>query len=55
MVTRNSKDFDFELSVRTRPLLLGDGEGMQVQCRLRLSGQENFVNILQKELERLEL
>ena len=22
-------------------------EGMQVQCRLRFSGQENFVNILQ--------
>ena len=35
---------------------LGDGEGMQVQCRLKLSRQENFVNILQKELlERLEL
>ena len=31
----------------------GDGEGMQVPCKLRISGQEKFVNIL-KELERLE-
>ena len=32
----------------------GDGEGMQVPCKLRISGQEKFVNILKKELERLE-
>ena len=32
----------------------GDGEGIQVPCKLRLSGQEKFVNILKKELERLE-
>ena len=31
----------------------GDGEGMQVPCKLRISGQKKFVNIL-KELERLE-
>ena len=30
-----------------------DGEGMQVPCKLRISGQEKFVNIL-KKLERLE-
>ena len=33
---------------------VGDGEGMQVPCKLRISGQEKFVNILKKELERLE-
>ena len=33
---------------------LGDGEGMQVPCKLRLSGQEKFVNNLKKGLERLE-
>ena len=32
----------------------GDGEGMQVPCKLRISGQEKFLNILKKELERLE-
>ena len=32
----------------------GDGEGMQVPCKLRISGQEKFANILKKELERLE-
>ena len=31
-----------------------DGKGMQVSCKLRISGQEKFVNILKKELERLE-
>ena len=29
----------------------GEGDGMQVPCKLRISGQEKFVNIL-KELER---
>ena len=32
----------------------GDGEGMHIPCKLRLSGQEKFVNILKKELECLE-
>ena len=32
----------------------GDGERMQVPCKLRHPGQEKFVNILKKELERLE-
>lgn len=32
----------------------GDGEGMQIPCKLRLSGQEKFVNILKNELECLE-
>jgi len=32
----------------------GDGEGMQVPCKLILAGQEKFVNILKKELECLE-
>ena len=32
----------------------GDGEGMQVPCKLRISGREKFVNILKKELEHLE-
>ena len=29
---------------------LGDGEGMQVPCRLSLSGQPKFVSLLRKEL-----
>ena len=33
---------------------LGDGEGMQVPCKLRLSGAGKFVNVLQKELDNLE-
>ena len=32
----------------------GHGQGMQIPCKLRLSGQEKFVNILKKELECLE-
>ena len=35
-------------------IIYGDGEGMQVPCKLRISGQEKFVNILKKQLERLE-
>ena len=33
---------------------LGDGEGMQVPCQLKFTGQEKYVEILQKELKKLD-
>ena len=33
---------------------LGDGEGMQVPCKLSLSGQPKFVSLLRKELMKMK-
>ena len=33
---------------------LGDGEGMQVSCKLSLSGQPKFVSLLRKELMKMK-
>ena len=33
---------------------LDDGEGMQVLCKLSLSGQTNFVSLLRKELMKMK-
>ena len=33
---------------------LGDGEGMQVPCKLSLSGQLKFVSLLRKELMKMK-
>ena len=33
---------------------LGDGEGMQVPCKLNLSGQPKFVSLLRKELIKMK-
>ena len=33
---------------------LGDGEGMQVFCKLNLSGQPKFVSIIRKELMKMK-
>ena len=33
---------------------LGDGEGMQVPCKLRLSGQPKFVSLLREELIKMK-
>ena len=30
---------------------LGDGEGMQVPCKLKITGKSKFVNILQNSLK----
>ena len=40
--------------IKGKAVNLGDGEGMQVPCKLRLSGAGKFVNVLQKELDNLE-
>ena len=34
---------------------LGDGEGMQVPCKLKLTGRSKFANILQNSLKTKEL
>ena len=34
-----------------KPVNLGDDEGMQVPCKLKLTGRSKFVNILQKTLK----
>ena len=44
----------FYLIIKGKAVNLGDGEGMQVPCKLRLSGAGKFVNVLQKELDNLE-
>ena len=33
---------------------LGDGEGMQIPCKLGLSGQPKFVSLLRKELMKMK-
>ena len=32
---------------------LGDGEGMQVPCKLEFTGQKKYIEILEKELNKL--
>ena len=36
--------------IKGKAVNLGDGEGMQVPCKLKCFGQEQYVKILQKEL-----
>ena len=40
-----------EVEITGKPINLGDGEGMQVPCKLKLTGRSKFVNILQKTLK----
>ena len=39
-----------EVEITGKPLNLGDGEGMEVPCKLKLTGRSKFVNILQNSL-----
>ena len=40
-----------EVEITEKPVSLGDGKGMQVPCKLKLTGKSNFVNILQNSLK----
>ena len=40
--------------IKGKAINLGDGEGMQVPCKLKFTGQEKYVEILQKELKKLD-
>ena len=40
-----------EVEFTGKPVNLGDGEGMQVPCRLKLTGRSKFVNISQNPLK----
>ena len=40
-----------EVEITGKPVNLGDGEGMQVPCKLKLTGKSKFVNILQNSLK----
>ena len=40
--------------IKGKAVNLGDGEGMQVPCKLKFTGQEKYVEILQKELKKLD-
>ena len=40
--------------IKGKAVNLGDGEGMQVPCKLKFFGQEKYVKILQKELKKLD-
>ncbi len=37
--------------IKGKAVNLGDGEGMQVPCKLKFIGQKKYVEILQKELK----
>ena len=39
------------VEITGKPVNLGDGEGMQVPCKLKLTGRSKFVNILQNSLK----
>ena len=40
-----------EVEITRNPANLGDGEGMQIHCKLKLTGRSKFVNILQNSLK----
>ena len=40
----------YEVEITGKPVSLGDGEGMQVPCKLKLIGRSKFVNILKNSL-----
>ena len=43
-----------KVTIKGKSINLGDGDGMQVPCTLKFSGQEKYVNILQNELHKLD-
>ena len=40
-----------EVEITGKSVNLGDGEGIQVPCKLKLTGRSKFVNILQNSLK----
>ena len=40
-----------EVEIIGKPVNLGEGVGMQVPCKLKLTGRSKFVNILQNSLK----
>ena len=40
-----------EVEITRKPINLSDGDGMQVPCKLKLTGRSKFVNILQNSLK----
>ena len=40
-----------EFEITGKPVNLGDGEGIQVPCKLKLTGRSKFVNTLQNSLK----
>ena len=40
-----------EAEITGKSVNLGDGEGMQITCKLKLTGRRKFVNILQNSLK----
>ena len=38
------------VTVKGKAINLGDGDGMQVPCRLKLEGDRDFVTLLKKQL-----
>ena len=43
-----------DVIIKGKPVNLGDGEGMQVPCELLITGYELHIEILKKELVKLE-
>ena len=44
-----------EVEITGKPVNLGDGEIMQVPCKLKLTGRSKFINILQNSLKTKKL
>ena len=42
-----------EIRITGKPFNLGDGEGMQIPCKLKLTGRSKFVKILRNFLKTL--
>ena len=40
-----------EIEITGKTVKLGDGEGMQVPCKLKLTGRSKFVNILKNSFK----
>ena len=40
-----------EVEITGKPANLGNGEGMQVPCKLKLTGRSKFVNVLQNSVK----
>ena len=48
---RTDKHSTCEVEITGKPVNLGSVEGMQVPCKLKLTGRSKFVNILQNSLK----
>lgn len=51
---RGDKDGSCSVIVGGKPVNLGDGEGIQVQCTLHFTGQKKFIEVLRKQLSSLD-